>query len=244
MRVGGEIIHGEVELRFPQILQDDIEEVHVKLRGKVSALVIPIIPTTCGLPLIRECFCRKVARQFGQSYQWRYQQIELARENVSVWTKGSAYPPSGSEILRIPFQLQLPLDVQPSFHMSGFYKKGVVGYFVEAVGVRKGILVNNRRIVKPLAVVPNDPSGAVLRESLQVGWTGVFDTVERFEKIRKGLWGGYADVKIEVGRPELYHMDSLSHHLSFVSSKLHISGVTRSLPKFQSRSVSPQQRKK
>ncbi len=37
MRVGGEVLQGEVELRFPQILQDEIEEVHVKLRGKVSA---------------------------------------------------------------------------------------------------------------------------------------------------------------------------------------------------------------
>lgn len=37
MRVGGEVLHGEVELRFPQILQDEVEEVHVKLRGKVYA---------------------------------------------------------------------------------------------------------------------------------------------------------------------------------------------------------------
>lgn len=37
MRVGGEVLHGEVELRFPQVIQDEIEEVHVKLRGKVYA---------------------------------------------------------------------------------------------------------------------------------------------------------------------------------------------------------------
>lgn len=37
MRVGGEILKGEVELRFPQIIEDEVEEVHVKLRGKVYA---------------------------------------------------------------------------------------------------------------------------------------------------------------------------------------------------------------
>lgn len=37
MRVGGELLKGEVELRFPQIIQDGIEEVHVKLRGKIFA---------------------------------------------------------------------------------------------------------------------------------------------------------------------------------------------------------------
>lgn len=37
MRVGGEILHGEVELPFPQVIEDGIEEVHVKLRGRVYA---------------------------------------------------------------------------------------------------------------------------------------------------------------------------------------------------------------
>lgn len=37
MRVGGEVLQGEVELRFPQIIEDDVEEVHVGVRGKVSA---------------------------------------------------------------------------------------------------------------------------------------------------------------------------------------------------------------
>lgn len=31
--VGGQPIRGEAELHFPDILQDEIEEVHVKLRG-------------------------------------------------------------------------------------------------------------------------------------------------------------------------------------------------------------------
>lgn len=141
---------------------------------------------------------RKVARQFGQSYQWRIQTIEVTKENLSVWTKGSAYPPSGSEVLRVPFQLQLPLDVEPSCQFAGFYKKGHIAYFVEAVGVRKGMLTSNRRSMRPFAVVPNDPVGATLRAALQAGWRGQFDTHRRCEKIRKGIWGGYANVEIEV----------------------------------------------
>lgn len=37
MRVGGEMLNGEVELKFPQIIEDGVEEVHVKLRGRVQA---------------------------------------------------------------------------------------------------------------------------------------------------------------------------------------------------------------
>lgn len=33
MRVSGEILHGEVELRFPQVSEDGIEEVVVRLKG-------------------------------------------------------------------------------------------------------------------------------------------------------------------------------------------------------------------
>ena len=121
-----------------------------------------------------------MARQniFGQSYQlrWQQQEIELVKENVSVWTKGSAYPPSGSDILRVPFQLQLPLNIQPSFEMSSFYKEGFIGYFVEVIGSRRGVLVPNRRIVRPFAVVTSDPEGVSLRESLLAGWTGAVGT--------------------------------------------------------------------
>ena len=141
---------------------------------------------------------RKVARQYGQTYQVHTQRIEVARENVSIWTKGTAYPPNGSEVLRIPFTLQLPLDVQPSCQYSGVYKKANVAYFIEVVGVRPGFLTSNRRVMRPFAVVPNDPTGLSLRETLQAGWTGKRDTTRRTGSIRRGIWGGYADVKMEV----------------------------------------------
>lgn len=139
-----------------------------------------------------------MARQFGQTYVVRTESIEVARETVPLWTKGSAYPPTGSQVLRIPFVLQLPLNVQPSCQYSGAYKKGNVGYFVEVVGVRPGFLSLNRRAMRPFAVVPNDPAGLALRNSLQAGWTGARNTIRRTDSIRRGIWGGYADVKLEV----------------------------------------------
>jgi len=48
VRVGGETLHGEVELRFPQVQEDEIEEVHVKLRGSVIAYVF-------GRPITQTC---------------------------------------------------------------------------------------------------------------------------------------------------------------------------------------------
>ena len=35
VRVGGETLRGVVKLQFPGVIQDGVEEVHVKLRGSI-----------------------------------------------------------------------------------------------------------------------------------------------------------------------------------------------------------------
>ncbi|KAI0783742.1 hypothetical protein C8Q75DRAFT_725249, partial [Abortiporus biennis] len=127
----------------------------------------------------------------------------IVKENISLWTKGSAYPPADSQILRLPFQFQLPYDVQPSCEFTGLYKYARVGYSVEAVGVRQGVLHLNRRIERPFSVVAPDSAGSPTRNALLVGWLGDWNTIERSDKIRRGLWGGYADVRMELKLPSV-----------------------------------------
>ncbi|KAJ3481968.1 hypothetical protein NLI96_g7293 [Meripilus lineatus] len=182
MRVGGEMLNGEVELKFPQIIEDGVEEVHVKLRGRVQA---------------------QVGRYVGQSYILQTERIEIARETVSIWTKGSAWPSTGESVLRLPFQFLLPIDVQPSCKYVGACKDGDVSYVIEAVGVRQGLLSRNRRVSRPFAVVPPDPAGLEIRKSLLSGWSGPLKTVTKSDKMRRGVWGSYAESKIELVLPDL-----------------------------------------
>ena len=44
LRVAGETIEGEVQLTFPKVMEDKVEEVHIKLRGAV----VTYAPSRCG----------------------------------------------------------------------------------------------------------------------------------------------------------------------------------------------------
>ncbi|KAJ3488296.1 hypothetical protein NLI96_g2951 [Meripilus lineatus] len=182
MRVGGESIKGEVELRFPQVVQDEIEEVHVRLKGLILT---------------------RVSRQYGTQQFIRQERTEICKESQTVWTKGTIYPSPGSQILRVPFQFNLPVELHPSFEYNAAYKNAIIGYFIEVVGARKGTFNANRRIIRPFAVVRDDPEGASIRSALQKGWSQEWTTTERFAKIRKGLWGGHADVRMEFLLPKV-----------------------------------------
>lgn len=164
----------------------------------------------------------KVGRQVGQTYVVQTERIETARENVSVWTKGSAWPLTDEGILRIPFQFLLPLDVQPSCKYGGISKDGDVSYLIEAVGVRNGLLSLNRRVSKPFAVVPPDPVGLELRKSLLSGWTGPLRTISKSENMRRGVWGSYAESKAEVRFSDMspYLIFCASAHGQYWSQKL------------------------
>lgn len=139
-----------------------------------------------------------MSRQYGTQQFIRQERTEICKESQTVWTKGTIYPSPGSQILRVPFQFNLPVELHPSFEYNAAYKNAIIGYFIEVVGARKGTFNANRRIIRPFAVVRDDPEGASIRSALQKGWSQEWTTTERFAKIRKGLWGGHADVRMEV----------------------------------------------
>ncbi|KAH8107956.1 hypothetical protein BXZ70DRAFT_1003376 [Cristinia sonorae] len=116
--VGGQILCGEAELHFPQIIEDQLEEVHVKLRGSVYT---------------------RVSRQLGNQHVVQRQNIPIVAENISLWTRSSNYmPPADSNVLSIPFEFKLPLDTPPSCQYDAITRHGRIGYFVELVGDLQG----------------------------------------------------------------------------------------------------------
>jgi len=175
IRVAGSNLSGEVELNFPLIQEEQLEEVHVKLRGSVYTLIGQI-----------------------RTDLTETEEIFLVREETSVWTRGSAYPPPDSHVLRIPFSFTLPHHTPPSCDYSAIDGRAVVRYIIEAVGVRPGALRMNKRVFRSIAVLPADPAGARIRSALRLGWTGGWASVTKEKQIRASLFGGHAIVKLEV----------------------------------------------
>ena len=77
-------------------------------------------------------------------------------------------------------------------------------YSLTAVGVRQGLFHLNRNVRMPLAVVPKDSVGIRELEKLPTSASGhayefiPMRTLCKEDKIRRGLWGDYATVRVEV----------------------------------------------
>ena len=187
----GSIIEGEVELNFRQIREDDIDEVHVKLRGISYTYVTHVraepVPYT-DLASPRRCI--------NQDKVTLEEKVSLAHDTISLWSRGGAYPSPGTDIMRIPFRFKLPSEqLPPSFKFQSSWQWAHVKYSVTAVGARKGRLTANRRHRVPFAVLPHDEVGTALRlENATHGWK----RFENQDSIRKGLWGDYSKVHVEV----------------------------------------------
>ena len=196
LRVAGERITGEVLLDFRELQKTPVEEVYVKLRGSVFTCVViqSALVLATDLPWNLR---RRITRQIGQNTITRRSRDELIRDNLSVWTKGSAYPAPNQDILRLPFSFALPPDLLPSCQYSAFRRYATVGYSVEVVGSRSGLHFN-KRIMRPIPLLPYDTKGAQLRDSLQMGWAGKFSTHPFNKSIRRGIWGDYSNVSMTV----------------------------------------------
>ncbi|KAI0677776.1 hypothetical protein C8Q78DRAFT_110275 [Trametes maxima] len=182
--VSGRFVEGEVELDLEQLQQDNVQEVHVKLRGYAfTSYIINTTVMTERVPLVPD--------QVSQS----------------LWSRGSAQHLTGERTIRIPFRLEVPPDAPPSFKYSSFKKSGSgsIRYAVTAVGVRPGALHLNRRARVPLALVPRDIEGLRVRErlsALEGEQVAQWRTATKEEKIRRGLWGDYSTVQVQLSIPD------------------------------------------
>lgn len=120
--------------------------------------------------------------------------VELTR---TLWTNGSEYPPPDSDILRLFFRFQLPFDSPPSLYDEGIRGSGVVLYSLTVVGVRPEGSIGPWKRQIPIAVVPRDDVSPFPTQpfgSTDFAWK----TEHKARNVRKGLWGEYATVKVEV----------------------------------------------
>ncbi|KAL4247580.1 Arrestin domain-containing protein [Abortiporus biennis] len=201
--IAGQVFQGQVKFYFPTLQSEEVEEVHVKLRGSVIV--------------------KFDKNHHGRSSDWEGQ--ELVKQNVSIWSRGQVYPPSGSHTLIIPFEFQLPSYLPPSCHFENNKHCGMVGYVVEVVGVRSGMFKLNRRLTRPISLVPPDPIGAQIRHVLQMGdWGGSWTMVKKQDNIRRGLWGPLSHVMMEFQYPSMKAFP-LNTKIPFI-----IRVVTRSKP--------------
>ncbi|KAH9939401.1 uncharacterized protein BXZ73DRAFT_99606 [Epithele typhae] len=129
-----------------------------------------------------------------------YDSRVLVRETTTLWTRGSSiYPLPGSDILSMPFSFTLPDKLPPSFQVQGLEYSATVRYSLTAVGLsRQGLLNVNKQHCVPLTVVPKDDFGT----SLIQGWVAQgWQTFSKEERIRKGLWGEYSTVFVQLDLP-------------------------------------------
>lgn len=202
--VGGQTLRGEVQLRFPQVVEDQLEEVHVKLRGAIyTSVTFMDCLLSCVLNRVGR-YNRRISRQIGNQRVVRRQTVPLVSKNVSLWTKSTSYPPAGSEILRIPFEFPTDPFSPPSCQYDAFSRHGRIGYYIEAVGTRSGVLSRNRRARVAISFVPQDVEGEGLASRLQANEPPVPLTPFVVKKqIRRGFFGEYANATIEVSCYEL-----------------------------------------
>ncbi|KAH9948266.1 hypothetical protein B0H21DRAFT_249280 [Amylocystis lapponica] len=189
--VAGGIIQGYVELNLPLLQEDRIGEVHVKLRGFARTVIHNSNATSMGT--------------VGNDHE---KIVTLIRETTSVWTRGQTFPPPGSHTLRLPFRFLLPEVLPPSFHLSAKRPNdnATVQYYVEAVGTRLGAFHFNRRVTRPVAVLPPGTADALLlRKSLMMDdeWSGKWTTISRESKIRRGIWGSFSTIHMECSMPDV-----------------------------------------
>jgi hypothetical protein len=116
---------------------------------------------------------------------------------VPLWTLSSAIPKSDSETLRIPFNFQLPNHLPPSFYVHG--DETQISYSIEAVGGRTGSFSPIWRTGHVFPLIPAATEQEIAAQKhLLSGWTGAWSTFTAGLNVRRGLWGDYSRVDIEV----------------------------------------------
>ncbi|KAJ7099460.1 hypothetical protein B0H15DRAFT_547612 [Mycena belliarum] len=152
-RIAGETIQGRVVLDVASAQEDNLELLRIKFRGTIRT---------------------QIMTSNGNTTVTHTQTILLIHEDLLLWDQGTVPPEPASEshIMSYPFHFTLPETLPPSFHCLGYHKNGTIGYSLEVVGERSRFFRFNRRIRRPISVVPAATQAQLLiRESLRQGWT-------------------------------------------------------------------------
>ncbi|KAI0334640.1 hypothetical protein GY45DRAFT_1431509 [Cubamyces sp. BRFM 1775] len=180
--VSGCTIEGECELVLHLLQEDDVQEVLIELKGLAKTTI-----------------------DRGETSS--AETIHLADCSVPLWNAGTTSPSSGQDTLRVPFRIQLPPDVPPSFEYHGTVKRAFIRYTLTAICVRPGMMRRNRHVHVPLTVTGKDTLGVATRDKLATISARAEEPPWRVchaeDKIRKGIWGAYSTVQVDLRMPDV-----------------------------------------
>jgi hypothetical protein len=122
--------------------------------------------------------------------------VPLVNIGVALWTAENGYLSQGGQVLRLPFEFQLPPMI-PAGTCTG--RHSWIKYFVEVTGERHGMLHSNRTVAQDFTVQATaTPDQMNATAQLQAGWAGPWNTFTEFKEIRRMLWGEHSRVQVDV----------------------------------------------
>ncbi|PIL37737.1 hypothetical protein GSI_01431 [Ganoderma sinense ZZ0214-1] len=180
----GSDVEGEVLLTFPKVQEEKIDEVVVALLGNLKASVVV---------------------SHGNQRRSISERQELVSLRTSLWKRGSAYPPPGSHVLRLPFRFRLPSDPKllPSIPSNAGSESASIKYYVEVIAHRPTVLfgAEDKTMRRQLTVVSRGDPGlcASIRSLRGLSAEGgpTWKTVHKEKKMRRGIWGEYSTARVE-----------------------------------------------
>ncbi|KAJ7270091.1 hypothetical protein B0H12DRAFT_1094481 [Mycena haematopus] len=217
-RMAAETITGRVDLNVALAQEDHLEHLRIIFKGTMNCKVTEINPES-------------TYDGRGHTSNVHHQTILLFYKKIRLWDRGTAFPAPGSHILPCDFQFLLPKNLPASFHCDGHLHRATITYGIEVVGQRTGFSRTNRRIRRPVSVVPAASQSQLLaQESLRCGWNGPWNDFTREEKLRHGIWGDYSRARVKLTIP---NMDSypimtaipFSLHVETDTKLMHVSNA-------------------
>ncbi|KAM5542523.1 hypothetical protein V8D89_003982 [Ganoderma adspersum] len=198
----GSDVEGEVLLKFPQMQDEQMDEVVVEFEGRVKVIT------------------ENTTEQ------------ELVSVKQSLWKRGSAYPPPGSHILRVPFRFHLPSDpkIVPSVFWNEWHHFVSIVYYVEVSALRsKTFFADDKKIRERLVVVSRgDPIlCAHIRSLNELDGGPTWKAAHTEQPMRRGLWGEYSTARVEVLVPNAHgilpHCVDIPVHITIKTTTARIS---------------------
>ncbi|KAJ6514121.1 hypothetical protein DFH09DRAFT_1374056 [Mycena vulgaris] len=174
----GQTVRGYVTINHWLALKDGLKEVRVDFRGSIETAI---------------------------SESGQYAGAELFKFTQLVWTNSSTIP-NPSDTVEAPFHCRLPESLPPTFAFNDSGLKATTEYSIKVVGTRTetGVFNSNQRLVRTFTVFPAaSPAELSAKKELQSGWGGAWRTVSHTQKLRRGMFGGYARVHAEFKIPDL-----------------------------------------
>jgi hypothetical protein len=124
-----------------------------------------------------------------------------------VWTPGAAVPPPGVHTVELPFALDLPATLAPTFSATGrapcehAVMDAYIEYSVVVLAGRRGLFKRDLLLEQPVAITPcAHPVDVAARAALTAGpWPGPWKILEKQSRLSSPKSNGGYEVCVQAG---------------------------------------------